>query len=203
MGKFLLFSDLAAAATRLRTDIPEIRAVSATESRNAGFDDKGRVIIRFEGHIFRKYTGGKFDKDFPTISHRYMVDCPYNTGVNGDYRRFAIAMGLDPEAAMKACSWGMFQIMGFHYATLGFKSVGAMVDAMKESEGRQLLLFCDFLIKMGLDDDLREHRFTDFAYRFNGAGFRGNPNTPDDDYDLILLKHFIRFGGKLRNTLTS
>lgn len=197
MAKTIMFADLAVAAVRLRTDIPEIRAVAAKEGSGKAFLDDGRVIIRFEGHVFRKYTGGKFDAKYPNISHPYMRNSPYNKGVASDYKRFAIAMSLDPQAAMKSCSWGMFQIMGYHYAALGFKSVDELVDAMKQSAGRQLDLFCTFLIKMGLDDELREHRFTDFALRYNGVNFRGDPSTPDDDYDVILEKLFIGFGGKL------
>jgi len=42
---------------------------------------------------------------------------------------------LDPDAAIQASSWGAFQIMGFHYAALGFSSPQAFADMMLKPEG--------------------------------------------------------------------
>jgi len=202
MNTKLLFSDLAAAASLLRTNIPEIRAVAHVEGRGAGFQ-AGRVIIRFEGHVFRRLTGKKFDRSHPTLSHPYMLDCPYNGGQNNEYKRLAIAMQLDPEAAMQSCSWGMFQIMGYHYKVCGFKTIHAFVDAMKEGVGTQLQIFCKFLIAQGLDDELRDHRWAAFALRYNGTNYKGNPNDPDDDYDVQLERAYIRFAGLKMTQLAS
>jgi hypothetical protein len=202
MNTKLTFSDLAAAAKLLRTDIPEIRAVAQKEGGGAGFQN-GRVIIRFEGHIFRRLTGKKFDRSHPTLSHPYMLKCPYNGGQNNEYQRLAIAMQLDPEAAMQSCSWGMFQIMGFHYRICGFKTIHAFVDAMKEGVGTQLLIFCKFLIAQGLDDDLREHRWAAYALRFNGVNYKGDPDDPNDDYDVQLERLYIGFAGLKMTPLAS
>lgn len=195
MAKKLTFTDLAAAARQLGTDIPEIRTVADVESEGGGFLPDGRVVIRFEGHIFRKLTGGKFDASYQTISHPYMVNCPYNRGSVRDYIRLKMAMGLDAQAAMKACSWGMFQIMGFNHKAAGYKTVDEFVDAMKVSEGSQLRAFCQLLISFGLDDELREHRWAEFALRYNGAGYKGDPDTLADDYDLKLARAYARFVG--------
>jgi hypothetical protein len=202
MNNKLLFTDLAAAATLLRTNIPEIRAVAHVEGRGAGFMT-GRVIIRFEGHVFRRLTGKKFDKSHPTLSHPYMAKNPYNGNQVREYQRLGIAMQLDPEAAMQSCSWGMFQIMGFNYRACGFKSIHDFVDAMKVSVGRQLEIFCKFLITQGLDDELREHRWAAFALRYNGSEYKGDPNDPDDDYDVQLECAYIRFSGLKTIALTS
>ncbi|OOV89142.1 hypothetical protein MF4836_34345 [Pseudomonas sp. MF4836] len=39
------------------------------------------------------------------------------------YERLITAYRLDEEAALQACSWGKFQIMGFNYRAAGFDSV--------------------------------------------------------------------------------
>ncbi|WP_461042856.1 N-acetylmuramidase domain-containing protein, partial [Spirosoma harenae] len=82
------------------------------ESNGFGYLPDGRITIRFEGHRFRQYTKGRFDKSHPTISHKYMRNCPYNKGPVSDYARLKIAMALDPDAALMATSWGLFQVMG-------------------------------------------------------------------------------------------
>ncbi|RIV20525.1 DUF3380 domain-containing protein [Fibrisoma montanum] len=193
MSKLLTLDDFKSAARLLRTGVAEVRTLAAVESNGLGFLRDGRVVIRFEGHIFRKLTGGRYDRSYPTLSHPYDPTYPYNKGVARDYARLRQAMELAPEAAMKACSWGMFQIMGFNHRVCGYGSIHQFVDAMKESEGKQLDAVCQFLISNRLDDDLREHRWPDLALGYNGTNFRGRPDTLDDDYDLKLAREFARY----------
>ena len=100
--------DFCQAAKRLRCEVPSIKAVADTESKGEGFYADGFPVILFERHIFRKYTDGRFSANHPELS-----------GPQGNYgkaganqrRKFSAAFALDPVAAMKACSWGKFQIM--------------------------------------------------------------------------------------------
>lgn len=177
-------ADFAAAATRLSTGVAEIKAVRDVESKGRGFLPDGRLMIRFEGHRFRKETKGKYDKSHPTLSHRYMPDCPYNKGVVSDYARLKIAMSLDPTAALLSCSWGMFQIMGDEYWRCGFKSVHDFVDALKTGEQAHLLAFCSYLVSKKLDDKLRRRDWPGLAEGYNGKNYR------DNDYDGQLLRRF-------------
>lgn len=181
----LTLSDYQTAANLLGCGVAEIKAVRDVESNGAGFLSDGRIIIRFEGHRFRKETGGKFDQSHPTISHPYMPDCPYNKGVASDYKRLAIAMALDPTAALLSCSWGMFQIMGDEYWRCGFKSVHAFVDALKTGEAAQLTAFCQFLISKQLADKLRNHEWDKLAYGYNGAHYR------DNQYHTRLASRYV------------
>jgi hypothetical protein len=172
--------DYQAAATMLRTGVAEIKTVRDVESSGYGFLPDGRILIRFEGHRFRKETARKYDKTHPSLSHPYMPDCPYNLGPVSDYARLKIAMTLDPTAALLSCSWGLFQIMGDEFWRCGFTSVHAFVDALKTGEAAQLLAFCKFLISKKLDDELRDHEWAGFAYGYNGEHFR------DNDYHIKL-----------------
>lgn len=176
--------DYQAAATRLRTGVAEIKAIRDVESDGFGFLPDGRILIRFEGHRFRKETGGKFDKSHPTISHPYMPNCPFNKGPVSDYARLKIAMTLDPTAALLACSWGLFQIMGDEFWRCGFKDVHAFVDALKTGERAHLLALCEFLISKKLDDELRNHEWDGLAYGYNGEHYR------DNKYQLKLARRF-------------
>lgn len=180
----LTLADYKQAAQLLRTGVAEVKAVRDVESNGYGFLPDGRILIRFEGHRFRKETGRKFDKSHPTISHPYMPDCPYNKGPVSDYRRLKVAMALDATAALKATSWGLFQVMGDECWRCGFKDVHAFVDYLKTGEPAQLICLARFLISKQLDDELRNHEWDGLAYGYNGEHYR------DNDYQLKLAAKY-------------
>jgi hypothetical protein len=163
--------DFCRAAKKLRCDVAAIKAVAEVESKGKAFYDDGFPVILFERHKFRKFTGGQFSDKYPEISGP-----AGNYGAAGQHQRdkFNLAFKLDPAAAMKSCSWGMFQIMGFNHEVCGYKTVDAFVDAMKESEAKQLDAFVNFLISEHLDDELRDHKWTPLAEGYNGEGYRQN-----------------------------
>lgn len=185
MAKPLLTDDdFCRAAKRIRCEVAAIKAVADTESRGQGFYADGFPVILYERHIFRKYTDGKFNKSHPELS-----------GPQGNYgkpganqrRKFSAAFELDPIAAMKACSWGKFQLMGFNWKVCGFSSVGDMIDAMKESEGRHLDGFVSFVKGNRLDDEIREKDWAGFAYGYNGKGYKVNK------YDTKMAAAYKKF----------
>lgn len=163
--------DFCRASKRLSCDVAAIKTVADVESKGEGFYPDGFPTILFERHKFRSFTNGRYNTSHPQISGP-----AGNYGKAGQNQRnkFNLAFSLDPEAAMKSCSWGKFQIMGFNYAVCGFKSVGAFVDAMKESEGRQLDAFVSFVKNNGLADELRENDWAGFARQYNGADYKKN-----------------------------
>lgn len=185
MGKpKLTDQDFCRAAKSLRCEVAAIKAVADTESRGNGFYADGFPVILYERHIFRKYTNGIYSKDYPELS-----------GPQGNYgkpganqrRKFAAAFALDPIAAMKACSWGKFQLMGFNWKVCGFSSVGDMIDAMKESEGRHLDGFVSFVKGNRLDDEIREKDWAGFAKGYNGSAYKINR------YDTKMATAYKRF----------
>jgi hypothetical protein len=176
--------DFRRAAAVLRCEVPAIKAVAQVESRGAGFYGDGFPVILFERHIFRRETKGKFTRSYPHLSGP-----PGNYGPAGKNQRvkFSQAFELDPIAAMKSCSWGKFQIMGFNHKPCGFASVGEFVDAMKESEGRQLDAFVAFVISQKLDKHLRDKNWTAFARGYNGTGYAKNK------YDTKMAAAYTKF----------
>ncbi len=184
MDKTLNNNDFCRASKKLRCEVAAIKAVAHTESLGKGFYGDGFPVILFERHIFRKYTGGRYNRTHPHLSGP-----AGNYGAAGQNQRnkFNEAFALDPQAAMMSCSWGKFQIMGFNYAICGFKSVGAFVDAMKESEGRQLDAFVAFVIHNGLDKYLRTLNWAAFAKGYNGSGYKKNK------YDTKMATAYTRF----------
>lgn len=184
-------SDFLRAANRLRCEVSVIKAVAFVESRGAGFYADGFPVILFERHIFRRETKGKYSKTHPHLSGP-----AGNYGPAGKNQRvkFSQAFALDPEAAMKSCSWGKFQIMGFNHKACGYATVGEFVDAMKESEGKHLDAFVEFVISQRIDRPLREKNWTDFARSYNGKGYAKNK------YDIKMANAYAKF---LREDLTT
>jgi hypothetical protein len=164
--------DFQRAADILGCDVPAIKAVAEVESKGDGFYDDGFPTILFERHVFAKKTGGRFNRSHPEISS--WTPGGYGPAGGNQRRKFNIAFRLDPIAAMLACSWGKFQVMGFNYRVCGFDDVGSFVDAMKESEGRHLDAFVAYIIKNNLAGPLRRHDWKRVAAGYNGAGYRKN-----------------------------
>lgn len=163
--------DFCRASKRLKCEAAAIKAVAEVESRGNGFYTDGFPVILFERHKFRSFTGGNYNESHPQISG---PAGNYGSAGQNQKNKFNLAFKLDPEAAMKSCSWGKFQIMGFNHKLCGFETVGEFVDAMKESEGRQLDAFVEFVINTGLADELRRHEWDDFAQGYNGATYKKN-----------------------------
>ncbi len=177
-------SDYCRAADHLGCEVASIKAVAEQESLGAGFDAQDRPVILFERHLFHKFTKGVYDKSHPNIS----TATPGGYGSSASqYGRFSEAFALNPQAAMKATSWGKFQILGMNYAICGYSTVDAFVDAMKESEAKQLDAFCAFVLYNGLDIALTDRDWAAFADGFNGHGFRKN------HYDTKIAAGYTRF----------
>lgn len=171
-------ADIDAAAKALNVSAAHIRAIRKVESGPQGsFDDKGRPTILFERHKFHDFTKGVFSSRFPNISNR-------SAGGYGKYSqqwdRLLLALRLDPDAAIKSCSWGLFQVMGFHWKILGYASALDMARRMASSEGAQLDAMVRYIRVFGLDDELRACRAGDpkscraFAKGYNGPRYADN-----------------------------
>lgn len=177
MKPTLTEQDFAAAADKLGCSVAVIKAVCQVEAPRGGFLPSGEPTILFERHQFSKRTGRKFDISHPHISN------PKPGGYKGgqaEHDRLAEAASLDRDAALESASWGKFQIMGFNYAPAGFDSLQAFINAMYQSEGRQLYAFVSFIQHEGLASFLREQRWADFARRYNG------PNYAINSYDTKM-----------------
>ena len=100
-------------------------------------------------------------------------------------------MTIDPECGMKAASWGLFQIMGFNYAAAGHSDIHSFVDAVKKSEGEQLLAFARFVTsdKVMLSA-LQAKDWAAFAERYNGRAYKKN------NYDAKLANAYARYADK-------
>lgn len=185
MGKLLSSRDVVACAERLDVAVPALRAVIAVETSGGGFIDSSLPKILFEGHVFHRLTDAAFDEERPDLSHPGWTRAHYKGG-RGEYDRLLAAIELDADAALQSCSWGLGQVMGFNAAVCGFAHIDDFVNAMAESEGRQLDAMAAFIAANGLDDALRTENWAAFAHRYNGPGYAANA------YDTRLAAAFAK-----------
>lgn len=172
------------AADEIGCDVAAIQAINEVESRG-GFLRDGRIKILFEAHIFSNYTNHEYDSLYPSISSPRWNRSLY-VGGSGEYPRLQQAMELDREAALKACSWGNFQIMGFNYGICGYNSIDNFVKSMHTAEG-QLKALVNFIKARGLADELVRLDFKGFARGYNGKGYRANK------YDEKIERAYWKF----------
>ena len=168
--------DMARAAARLGVDEPAMRAVVTVETGGAGgflSDGSGRPRILFEAHLFSRFTGGRWDGSDPRISSPAWNRSLYAGGA-AEYPRLGEAIELDRAAALRATSWGMFQVLGDNHLVAGHSTLEGFVEAMTLGEPSHLLAFCAFVLSKGLADALRRHDWATFARGYNGTAYRQN-----------------------------
>ena len=104
-----------------------------------------------------------------------------------EYDRLAKAQAIDDEAALRSCSWGAFQVMGFHAEFLGFKDVNEFVEHASTDAG-QLDIFIRFIQKNpSLLKALKAKNWIEFARLYNGSQFAKNK------YDIKLTTAYNTF----------
>lgn len=186
-------------ANRLGIEPALLKAVQIVEAAGRdGFLSDGKPQILFEGHIMYKEFHKKFpDRDLDYLCKRFsMVFYPkwdkskYFGGL-GEYKRLELAKEIDEECALKATSWGMFQIMGFNHNLCGCKDVFDFVHKMSESHEKQLELMYYFMNNSGCLKELKEKDWAGFAKKYNGPGYAQNA------YDQKLRNAYENFKNKL------
>lgn len=147
-------------------------AIQVESGRLGGFSPDGRPIVLFEPHLFSRYTQHRYDRDHPTISFERARQRPYPPTPEGRWAQLAEAYALDPDAALRATSFGSMQILGDRYRECGFETVGEFVRALSESQAAQLeATLLGYVRSQGFVEALQRHDWTAFAARYNGRPF--------------------------------
>lgn len=182
----LTAADFAAAAPLLGCRVSVIRAFAEKESPRSGFDDARRPTILFERHVFRRSTGGMFDKVAPELSDPK----PGGYGKeSAQYPKLAKALELNRIGALKACSWGRFQILGENHKLAGFQSVEDMVQAfVTGGEAAHLEGFVSFIRSQPrLHRAVVEGDAVTMARIYNGPNYAAN--SYDTDLAALIAKY--------------
>lgn len=179
-GKKLSENDFILAAQLLDVETAALKAIQKVETGGSGgFFAPGKPAILFEGHIFWSQLKKKglnpenYVKGNENILYPSWDKTKYLGGIR-EYDRLEQARKINFEAANLSASWGMFQVMGFNYAACGEKSVESFVNAMCESEFKQLILGARFIKQSGMLPALQAKKWDLFAKLYNGAGYKEN-----------------------------
>jgi len=192
-AKSLTAEDFEGAASALASSVAAVKAVTEVESRGNGFLPDGRPVILFERHIMHRRLSA-IGRDAVLLSG-YLPDVinatpgGYSGGIK-EHGKLHLARQIDPACAIESASWGLFQIMGFHWQTLGYESAADFERLMCESEGRQLEAFVRFVIvNPAIHTALRKGDWAAFAKGYNGPAYVKN------QYDIRLAAAFKKHGG--------
>lgn len=172
-----LQADAVKLARKIGIDPAAFLAIVQIESTGSGFWDvpgyaEPVPVINFEAHRFQFLTDGKYDREFPNISK----PGPDDEFGKTEWYRFTKAAKLDREAAIGATSWGLGQVMGENWEWLGYSSIEAFVEAMKESEYLQLDAMARFVERKTVDGRnlifwANKGRMDKVAEGYNGRGY--------------------------------
>ncbi len=195
VSKKLTDEQLIALANKHNISVRALKSVIEIECRGSGFDENGEVEILFERHIFYRLLGKikwwkkrkEFSRVYPSLCNKSWGG--YNSHGRDQHKRLEIASTLvDSEelrnVALMSCSWGLGQVMGYHWQKLGYESIDDFVDKMNESEEQQLEAMIRFLEVNNLIDFLNNQNWSAFALRYNGKAYRKNR------YDTKLAKAY-------------
>lgn len=183
MEKNLNDKDLIKVSVDFNIELALIKAVAEVESSGGGFLKDGTTKILYEPYIFSQQTNKQFDGKTTMING---VEYPLSLsgkwdankakyGVNSiQWDKLRAAMELNRDAALKSCSWGRFQCMGFNHKVCGYDNVEKFVIDMNESEYYHLLAFINFITSNRLDVPLRNKDFASFAKGYNGSAYKAN-----------------------------
>jgi hypothetical protein len=179
-------SDFERAAAAIGSEVSAIKAVARVESGGrSGYSGDGRPVIRYELHVFDKLTGGVYRTTHPYLSiseHNWRTGNRYHDGTqHTEWSLMYNAMILRDgngrrrtSEAWQSASWGMFQVMGSNFSSVGWTTIDSFVSDMFQSEGNQLRAFSGYIRSRHLAPALRNHNWTLFASVYNGADFAAN-----------------------------
>lgn len=214
---YLTEADYATAAGMLGVSVAHVKAVTEVEAKGSGFFDGGQPVILFERHVFRKQLRKRLDVQSEALAFIKKHGIKYSANQNaqavideylslnysdiynsktggykggqGEYVRLDKAIVLyNADVAYESASWGLFQIMGYHYSLLGYKNASAMVAATATAERVHLNDFCKFILAdKRLLNALRAKNWAEFARIYNGPAYREN------SYDVKLAMSFAKW----------
>lgn len=168
-----------------RLDPLAAEAVYRVESGGKGFGDNGKLIIRFEAHLFDRNLGDDatfakyftYDQQTPWQGQMYRVSegaawLPIHSGHQADeWNALGIARGLNDTAGLLSISMGAPQILGSNYKRILYSDVQAMFSAFGRSLSVQDIGFFNFcLADPNLAAAINAHDWAEVALRYNGPG---------------------------------
>lgn len=193
-SKLLTESDYKSAAGQLNCSLATIKAVAEVESRGDGFLPSGHPKVLFERHVMYQRVRAKFGAakaDAIAAKHQDLINQkPGGYGIESAQpgRMDRAAKLIDRDCALESASWGKFQIMGYHWRSLGFATLQSFINSMYANEAGHLFAFQRFiLVDPTLHKALQDRDWATFARFYNGPAYRANK------YDTKMADAYDKF----------
>lgn len=192
MSKTLTEQQIKDAAIRIDVPYAALKAVIEVEARSSGFFSTGEPAILFERHVFWRQLGAirwftmrlKIMALHPRVCNKY----------SGGYGRYSeqhdklrIAASYNRDVALQSASWGIGQVMGYHWKALGYPSLQSFINDMYHSEARQLEAMLRYIKANNLIDELQRGDWAGFARGYNGPKYKKN------NYDEKLRQAYNKY----------
>ncbi|GAA5184577.1 hypothetical protein GCM10023345_15550 [Acinetobacter kookii] len=192
MNKKLTEAQIATQAKVLGIEVAALRAVIEVECKGSGFNADGTPVILFERHVMRqRLIANKRDIDLSLISAERPDLCSKSTGSYGLYSaqhgRLNAAAQYHRDSALESASWGLGQVMGYHWQALGYLSLQTFINAMYKDEASQLDAMCRYIQVNNLVNALKNKDWKAFARGYNGKAYAKN------SYDIKLANAYKKW----------
>ena len=178
---------LGAIAEELGVEPGLLAALLAIEAGGNAFGSDGRMIIRFENHIFDDLWGKnnpntfarhfRYDRAQRWKGHEWRPSPdqpwrPFHGDQAKEWEVFTFARGLSVRPATHSISMGAAQIMGFNHWLIGYRTPEEMFDAFSADVRAQIRGKVDFIRASGVGtrrvQALRSKDLVEFARLYNG-----------------------------------
>ena len=192
MPMLLTYPMIKEAAREYNLEPAALRAIIAVESGGSGFLPDGRLKILYERHaMWQRLKSRDIDPNLLAKAHPLLCGSrwdpkrhPYGSQA-GQYDKLLTIITWAQQhhterwesykkAAYEACSWGLFQVMGYHYAACGYSDIYTLKHTFEESEEHHLRAILRWMSGNGLITHLRAKNWERFARGYNGAGQVGH-----------------------------
>ncbi|MDV2469839.1 N-acetylmuramidase family protein [Acinetobacter chinensis] len=192
MSKKITIAQIQLQAAELGIEPATLQAIHEVECRGSGFNVDNTPVILFERHVMRqRLIASKLFSILEKMEVKQPNLCSKTSGGYGLYSaqhsRLAVAAEYHRESALESCSWGIGQVMGYHWKSLGYKSLQAFINAMYKDEASQLDAMCRYIKVNGLVNALKNNDWKAFALGYNGKAYAKNK------YDTKLANAYKKF----------
>jgi len=193
MSKKLTTVQIENQAKLLGIEVACLRAVIDVECKGSGFNSDNTPVILFERHVMRqRLIANNRDLDLAIMLKERPDLCSKSTGAYGLYSaqhgRLNAAAQYHRDSALESASWGIGQVMGYHWEVLGYLSLQAFINAMYKDEAAQLDAMCRYIKVNNLINALKNKDWKVFAKGYNGQSYAKN------SYDIKLASAYKKWG---------
>jgi N-acetylmuramidase len=187
-----IIAEITTIASTLGVEPAALLAVAEVESGGKAFanvEQRQEPMIRFEGHYFDR----RLSRENREIARKAGLASPVAGRIANPatqaarWRLLDRAVVIDRGAAYESVSWGLGQVMGAHWAWLGYARIDALVAEARSGVAGQARLMARYVEKAGLSPSLRRRDWAAFARGYNGPDYARN------GYDRKIAAAYERY----------